>query len=63
MRVVPFTVNDPEQMRRLIEMGLDGLITDRPATLRGVMQGLGMPVPPADPAPQGKPFFTGTDGL
>lgn len=63
MRVVPFTVNDPEQMRRMITMGVDGLITDRPATLRAVMQELGMPLPPADPAPQGKPFFTGKDGV
>lgn len=63
MRVVPFTVNDPDQMRALITMGVDGLITDRPATLRGVMQELGMPLPPKDPAPSGKPYFTGTDGL
>ncbi len=63
MRVVPFTVNDPEQMRKMIALGVDGLITDRPATLRHVMQELGMPLPPADPDPEGKPFFTGTDGV
>ena len=63
MRVVPYTVNDPEQMRALIAMGVDGLITDRPATLRTVMEELGIPVPPKDPAPEGKPYFTGTDGL
>lgn len=62
MRLVPFTVNDPAQMRSLIEMGVDGLITDRPSTLRDVMSDLGMPLPPADPAPEGKPYFTGTDG-
>jgi len=63
MRVVPFTVNDPVQMRRMIEMGVDGLITDRPATLREVMEELGMSLPAADPAPEGKPFFSGTDGV
>lgn len=62
LRVVPYTVNDPDEMRTLIEMGVDGLITDRPATLRGVMQALGLPVPPKDPDPTGKPYFSGTDG-
>lgn len=62
LRVVPFTVNQPEQMRAMIEIGVDGLITDRPATLRQVMRQLRMPLPPADPAPQGKPLFTGLDG-
>jgi glycerophosphoryl diester phosphodiesterase len=60
--VVPFTVNQPEQMRAMIEIGVDGLITDRPATLRQVMRERRMPLPPADPAPQGKPLFTGLDG-
>lgn len=63
MRVIPFTVNDPAQMRTMIGMGVDGLITDRPATLRQVMQELAMPVPPKDPDPSGKPYFSGTDGL
>lgn len=62
MRVIPFTVNDPAQMRTMIAMGVDGLITDRPATLRQVMQELAMPVPPKDPDPSGKPYFSGTDG-
>lgn len=62
MRVVPFTVNDPAIMETMIEMGVDGLITDRPATLRSVLQQLGVAVPMADPAPESKPFFTGVDG-
>jgi glycerophosphoryl diester phosphodiesterase len=31
IRVVPWTVNEPKAMRRLLQMGVDGLITDDPA--------------------------------
>ncbi len=30
MRVIPWTVNEVEDMERLINMGVDGLITDYP---------------------------------
>jgi glycerophosphoryl diester phosphodiesterase len=30
IQVIPWTVNDEKSMRRLIEMGVDGLITDYP---------------------------------
>lgn len=30
MRVIPWTVNDPAEMRTLIDMGVDGIITDYP---------------------------------
>ena len=36
-RVVPWTTNDPEQMRKLIRMGVNGLISDRPDLLQQVL--------------------------
>lgn len=33
LKVIPWTVNEPEEMQRLITMGVDGLITDRPDLL------------------------------
>lgn len=33
LRVIPWTVNDPALMQTLIDMGVDGLITDRPDLL------------------------------
>lgn len=63
LRIVPYTVNDPSRMRDLIQMGVDGVITDRPATLRAVCEELGLKIPPPDPAPSGKPYYSGIDGL
>jgi glycerophosphoryl diester phosphodiesterase len=37
MAVHYWTVNEPEEMRRLIEMGADGLITDYPDRLKAVL--------------------------
>ncbi len=39
LRVVPWTVNDPADMRRLIAWGVDGLCTDRPDLARQVLSG------------------------
>jgi glycerophosphoryl diester phosphodiesterase len=36
LKVLPWTVNDPADMRRLIDMGVDGIITDYPDRLRRV---------------------------
>ncbi len=63
MRVVPYTVNEPARMKELIKMGVDGIITDRPATLRLICQELGIKLPAPDPNPAGKPYYTGVDGL
>ena len=33
-----WTVNDPEEMRELLDMGVDGLMTDRPDVLMEVLK-------------------------
>jgi glycerophosphoryl diester phosphodiesterase len=47
LRVIPWTVNEASDMSRLIDWGVDGLITDYPDRLRAVMQERGMVLPPA----------------
>lgn len=47
LKVIPWTVNDADTMRAQIATGVDGIITDYPALLRGVMAQLGMPLPTA----------------
>lgn len=44
--VVPWTVNDPADMASLIDLGVDGLITDYPDRARKVMADKGLPLPP-----------------
>jgi glycerophosphoryl diester phosphodiesterase len=43
--VVVWTVNRPEDMARLIDMGVDGIISDRPDLLRTVAAQKGIPLP------------------
>ncbi len=50
LRVVVWTVNDPDDMESLIELGVDGIITDYPDRLRAVMEEKGMTLPPRFPA-------------
>ena len=47
LKVIPWTVNDAASMREQIGDGVDGIITDYPTMLRGVMAELGIPPPPA----------------
>jgi glycerophosphoryl diester phosphodiesterase len=39
LQVVTWTINEPEQMRRLIEAGVDGIMTDYPDRLVEVLRG------------------------
>lgn len=49
LAVIPWTVNDEATMRRLIQMGVDGLISDYPDRLRKVLAELGIPLPAPTP--------------
>jgi glycerophosphoryl diester phosphodiesterase len=49
LTVVVWTVNDPELMGKLIDMGVDGIISDRPELLRQVAAGKGVALPRGTP--------------
>lgn len=49
LKVVVWTVNQPADMARLIEMGVDGIISDRPDLLRKVAGEKSVPLPAAFP--------------
>lgn len=49
MKVVVWTVNKPEDMARMIDLGVDGVISDRPDLLRTVAASKGLTLP--KPAP------------
>jgi glycerophosphoryl diester phosphodiesterase len=38
LQVVAWTINEPEQMRRLIATGVDGIITDYPDRLLSILR-------------------------
>lgn len=45
LAVIPWTVNDPNDMERLLTLGVDGMISDRPDLLRAMLQAKGIAVP------------------
>ncbi|TFY97625.1 glycerophosphodiester phosphodiesterase [Ramlibacter humi] len=47
LQVIPWTVNEEADVARLIEWGVDGIISDYPDRVRNVMQKKGMPLPEA----------------
>ena len=49
LQVIPWTVNDAAAMEMLIDLGVDGIITDYPDILRAVMEKRGMALPASTP--------------
>jgi glycerophosphoryl diester phosphodiesterase len=49
LRTVPWTVNTPEDIQRLMALPIDGLISDYPDRVRSAMQTKGLPLPPKIP--------------
>lgn len=45
LQVIPWTVNEPAQIERLVAWGVDGLISDYPARVREAMARRGMALP------------------
>ena len=39
IKVIPWTVNEKKDMKKMIEMGVDGIITDYPNYIEGVISG------------------------
>ncbi|WP_323096289.1 glycerophosphodiester phosphodiesterase family protein [Intrasporangium sp. YIM S08009] len=50
IKVIPWTCDDPATMAALLDLGVDGLITDYPNRLRDLMAERGMRLPKAYPA-------------
>jgi glycerophosphoryl diester phosphodiesterase len=47
MKVLPWTVNQRADMIRLMDLGVDGIITDYPDVLRDLVRERGLPLPPS----------------
>lgn len=52
LRVVVWTVNEPADIERLLDMGVDGIISDRPDRVRSAFAARGWALPRAYPAPR-----------
>lgn len=50
LQVIPYVVDDPPTMAALVRLGVDGLITNHPERLRGVLAANGLPLPRSFPA-------------
>ncbi|MFC8226537.1 glycerophosphodiester phosphodiesterase family protein [Streptomyces sp. NPDC057287] len=52
LKVIPWTCDDPATIEALMDMGIDGIITDYPDRVRDIMATRGMPLPTSYPAPR-----------
>ncbi|MEU1212475.1 glycerophosphodiester phosphodiesterase family protein [Streptomyces sp. NPDC005790] len=52
LKVIPWTCDDPATIEALMDMGVDGIITDHPDRVRDIMADRGMRLPTAYPAPR-----------
>jgi len=50
IKTIPWTVNEPADMARLIDLGVEGIISDYPDRLRNVLAAKGMALPQPVPA-------------
>ena len=50
LRVLPYTVDNEPMMRHLLDLEVDGLITNRPDLMREVLASRGLPLPRRYPA-------------
>lgn len=49
LKVIPWTINESADMDRFIDMGVDGIITDRPDRLRAALKAKGLNLPAPTP--------------
>jgi glycerophosphoryl diester phosphodiesterase len=49
LQVIAWTVNDPAQMKKMLDIGVDGIVSDRPDLVRAVMAERKLPLPLATP--------------
>ncbi|MBN8493201.1 MAG: glycerophosphodiester phosphodiesterase [Burkholderiales bacterium] len=49
LTVLAWTVNDPARIAQVMDMGVDGIVSDRPDLVRAEMQRRGMPLPKPTP--------------
>lgn len=53
LEVIPWTIDDPATMAHLMDLGVDGIITDQPDQLRDLMEERGLKLPKQYRAPHG----------
>jgi glycerophosphoryl diester phosphodiesterase len=51
IEVIPWTIDDPATLEKLIDDGVDGIITNRPDTLREILRARGFRLPRGVPSP------------